>query len=307
MDKKTSFHIDIDSPKSLLEFWGIKTKLDEHLLDKFYKSSMERVLELFHNCGIKASFFVVGEELKKSSIARDFIKKAYIDGHEIANHTFSHPLGFTNFEKKEITNEIVECSKIIKEITGVVPVGFRSPGYDMNSLILDVLEELSFLYDSSAFYTILKPFIKCYHNIFRKGLVYNGFGGSSNKLPDHPYYPSSADWQESGPARGIVEVPLARSRFNLPFYNNFHLLSGNLYRKTAISSMRNDYFVYLFHLIEFVDLHDEGVPKELKVHPNINVDVKKKLMIMKDTITRISKNYRIVKTLDFLKDVKQEI
>lgn len=303
MIKQVSFHVDIDSPRRLLEFWDINSRFDEQLLDRFYEVSMERVLNLFNDCGVKATFFVVGDELKISSKAREYIKNAYLNGHEIANHTYSHPFGFSNLTKEEVTNEIVECSNVIRELLGISPRGFRSPGYDMNVLILDTLEELSFSYDSSAFYTILKTFIKFYHNVFSKKFVYTGFGGSLRNLPDHPYYPSLHDWQKKASVRKIIEIPLARTKHNLPFYNNFHLLSGNLYRKMAISSMKKDYFVYLFHLIEFTELSDACIPSELKIHPNLKLKIKTKLEIMKDTISRITNNYKIVRTDEFVNQI----
>lgn len=300
--RNVSFHIDMDSPQKILEFWGVKNiSYSKDDLNRFYEISMSRAISLFEEYGIHITFFAVGEELECSEKARDLVKKAYRKGHEIANHTFSHTLSPTKLGREKLRDEIEKCSDVIKGLTGKNPVGFRAPGYDINGSILDILEELSFTYDSSAFWTILNPLWKCYRKIFYKNSGHSGFGESGSRLPNMPYYPSRNNWQERGPYRGIIEVPLPRTKiFNMPFYNNFHLSMDKIYRRLDINMMKSPYFVYLFHLIEFVDSND-NIPKELYVHPNTKIGITDKLNIMRDTISRIVKKSRPVKTDEFVK------
>ncbi len=239
MDRKVSFHIDMDSPRKLLEFWGVKnTGYSDVDLDRFYEVSMNRALSLFNGYGIQATFFAVGDELERSSKAKEQIKKAHDNGHEIANHTFSHPFGVTKFDKAELIVEIKKCSDVIAGITGSRPAGFRAPGYDINGPILDILEELSFTYDSSAFWTILNPVWRCYQKLFCKGSSHGGFGESDFRLPRLPYCPARDNWQKKGLTRDIMEIPLPRTKIlNMPFYNNFHLSVNKIYRDMSINMM----------------------------------------------------------------------
>jgi len=299
--REVSFHIDMDSPRKLLEFWGVKDVVySNDQLERFYEVSMNRALSFFSEHGIKATFFVVGDELECSAIARDQVRMAYDSGHEIANHTFSHPFGIGKFDKLKLANEIKKCSDIIARVTGSRPVGFRAPGYDINGPMLDLLEELSFTYDSSAFWTVLNPVWKCYQKLFCKNFTHGGFGESGIRLPRVPYYPSRDDWQKKGVRRDILEIPLPRTKIlNMPFYNNFHLSINKIYRSLNIGMMKAPYFVYLFHLIEFVDKTDD-IPEEIQAHPNIKMKLADKLCIMKETIERIVKDRQSIRTDEYV-------
>jgi len=80
---------------------------------------------------IKATFFMVGGNVEKyPAIARKIID----DGHEIGNHSYTHPiLLFCASNKTRSELEITQ--EIIKNATGVLPTiarppcGVRSPGY----------------------------------------------------------------------------------------------------------------------------------------------------------------------------------
>ncbi len=300
-----SFNVDIDSPKTLLKYWGIsRTSYNAGDLDYFYEVSMERALALFRDCGIKVTFFCVGEELENNSKAGSLVKEAHCAGHEIANHSYSHPYEFRNLSEADLYAQIERCSDVIESLTGHRPVGFRAPGYDIDESVINLLERLSYEYDSSAFWSSLKPLFKRYHRLFREGDVYEGFGESSHRLPNSPYYPSRDKWQSRGPRRNLIEIPLARTRIlNLPFYSNFHLMLGDLPRRLSIGLMRQRYFVYTFHLVEFVDFNDR-IPKELMPHPNIRTSAIEKLDRIKDTIKRITKRYCALRMDEFARGHK---
>lgn len=59
------------------------------------------VLELLRQHNIKATFFCVGENVKKHP---DIFQMILNDGHTIGNHTYNHLAGLTNFSKKYIEN-----------------------------------------------------------------------------------------------------------------------------------------------------------------------------------------------------------
>src|SRR4029453_9221450 len=143
-----SFHVDMDSPRKLLDFWGLHhVQYRRTEIDRFYEKAMGRALSFFEEHGILATFFCVGEDIEASSTTAACVRDAARVGHEMANHTYSHPLGLTRLEEKERRKQIRRCSTVIEELTGRPPVGFRAPGYDINGIILDTLEEQSFKYD----------------------------------------------------------------------------------------------------------------------------------------------------------------
>ena len=308
-ERFVSFHVDIDSPKKLMNFWGVSDdSFTTEDLDDFYMKAMGRALELFGAHGIEATFFCVGDELEASRAARAMIKEASSRGHEIANHSFSHRFGLSDMEESEIRDEIEKCSDRIKDVTGVTPVGFRSPGYDINNKVISILEKTGFTYDASGFWSMLHLIGSLYHRyLCGNKNIDSGFGRGSFRMPAEAYFPSESDWQRSAPCRKIVEMPLTRTRLlQLPFYSNFHIMTPKLYRSLASSLIRRDHITYLIHLIEFVDLND-GIPKVLSVHPNVGLTVEKKMKIIGEMAKNLTRRYKAVRTDRFIEGFSAKV
>lgn len=91
------------------------------------------ILEILKNNNVKATFFVIGKNAEKNP---EILKKVYNDGHEIGNHTYSHPnLRFITNE--QFADEISRTQSIITEITGYTPTLFRPPGGYLSNSIVD--------------------------------------------------------------------------------------------------------------------------------------------------------------------------
>ena len=291
------FHVDVDSPLRLLQFYGydIKTYTNYHL-DNFYEIVTPRILSFFHDFDVKATFFMVGDDLKRSEKARIFVQEAYKEGHEIANHTFSHPFGLTQLSEEKIIEEIDKCTQQIVKITGEQPIGFRAPGYDISSQIINILESLNYKYDSSGFWSTLNPLIKLFHKISSKESVYSGFGECSSAIPSEPYIPLKENWLKRGKERAFIEYPLPRTRiFNLPYYSNYHLTIPDYIFDSFFKVIERPFLVYLFHIIEFAEMTDK-IPNVLKRHPNLQTPFKKKLSRLEFIVKSILNNYQCVLT-----------
>ena len=237
------FHVDIDSPKTLLKFYGFKRiPVHQNEIDFFYKKAFERALQTFNKCNIQATFFCVGNELKNSPVAQSMLREAFSAGHEIGNHSYSHPSNLYGLNEAEIENEITQCSDVISSITGQKPIGFRAPDLDINDKILNVLEKLNFKYDSSVGWSSINPLITAYHKFFCKAdNISTGFGDASFLCPSYPYYPLKGNLRKKG-QRKIVELPLTRTSWlQLPFYSNFHLVICKLFEENS----RNNFPLFL--------------------------------------------------------------
>ena len=77
-------------------------------------------------------------------------------------------------------------------------------------------------------------------------------------------------------------------------------------RDFAIRQMRQPCVVYLMHLIEFVDFSD-GIPVELKVHPNLKTPAVKKIQILRGIVRGLQKQYSALKTMDYIHDLRREV
>ncbi|MDM5248301.1 MULTISPECIES: polysaccharide deacetylase family protein [unclassified Lysinibacillus] len=102
--------------------WEVKT--DEKIIaltfdDGPHRKYTSQILDVLDKYNAKATFFIVGQNVDKNA---EVISRMYNDGHELANHTFSHPLR-TNVPN--LLKEIEQTNKIIYNITGFTPTLFR--------------------------------------------------------------------------------------------------------------------------------------------------------------------------------------
>ncbi|MGE7673271.1 polysaccharide deacetylase family protein [Lysinibacillus sp. NPDC094403] len=102
--------------------WEIKT--DEKIValtfdDGPHRKYTSQILDVLDKFNAKATFFIVGQNAEKNP---EVISRMYNEGHELANHTFSHPLR-TNVSN--LLNEINQTNDTIQSITGFKPTLFR--------------------------------------------------------------------------------------------------------------------------------------------------------------------------------------
>ncbi|MEE1043761.1 MAG: polysaccharide deacetylase family protein [Clostridia bacterium] len=95
------------------------------------------VLKALNDYECKATFFVVGDFVEKYSSRVDEMYKA---GHEIANHSDTHPHP-NSLSREEMIKEMDECDKKIKEITGQKQVLFRAPYGEYNNLLVQTCKD----------------------------------------------------------------------------------------------------------------------------------------------------------------------
>lgn len=96
-------------------------------------STTPEILNILKEKNVKATFFVVGERAKKFPA---LIEQEVKDGHEIGNHTYSHPW-LTTLKGNRITEEIEKTEDALFEIAPK-PSLFRPPGGKYNKRTLDL-------------------------------------------------------------------------------------------------------------------------------------------------------------------------
>jgi len=77
------------------------------------------ILDLFAEHGMQGTFFVLGESVEGRE---EILARTIAEGHEIGNHTFSHPHAL-DLDDGEMAHEIVRCHRTL----GDRPVVFRPP------------------------------------------------------------------------------------------------------------------------------------------------------------------------------------
>ncbi len=92
-----------------------------------------QVLEILDRFGIKATFFLIGREVRSCP---EIVRQINTRGHEIENHSDHHLFYLPWLPPDRIRREIVEAQDAIYRITGRYPAFFRSPlGWVSNDLV----------------------------------------------------------------------------------------------------------------------------------------------------------------------------
>lgn len=97
-----------------------------------------KLLDILKENDVKASFFMIGENMRGSNIA--LVKRAYDEGHLVLSHSFSHPR-MTDLNATGMSAQLDRTSRRIEEITGKYPLLFRPPYGAINPLVVDVTNE----------------------------------------------------------------------------------------------------------------------------------------------------------------------
>jgi peptidoglycan-N-acetylglucosamine deacetylase len=96
-----------------------------------------QVLEIFSKAKGKATFFMIGEQMRNHP---EVVKLVTDQGHEIGNHTFTHPK-LSQLSIHDCLNEIEETEKLIEKMAGRKPVIFRPPYFDYNQDTVSLLQK----------------------------------------------------------------------------------------------------------------------------------------------------------------------
>jgi polysaccharide deacetylase family sporulation protein PdaB len=100
------------------------------------KYTME-ILDILSEYDIPATFFFVGENV---SYYQDTARAVVERGHEIGNHTYSHPC-VKKQSQAAFREELMRCENIIQRVVGVRPKLFRPPQGSWNTRVYEIARE----------------------------------------------------------------------------------------------------------------------------------------------------------------------
>lgn len=94
------------------------------------------IMDLLKKYKGKGTFFVVGANAEKNA---DVVYRMYEEGHEIANHTYTHSF---NASVSKVLKEIKQTNEVLYSITGSAPTLFRPvEGQYTDALIKEVAKD----------------------------------------------------------------------------------------------------------------------------------------------------------------------
>ena len=100
---------------------------------------MYELIGTLRNLEVPATFFVVGKFAERYG----FITRDIADaGHEIANHSYTHPRLYALWEEK-IMKEAERCNEVVERLGIPVPRFLRPPGGSFNMKIVRVMRKMN--------------------------------------------------------------------------------------------------------------------------------------------------------------------
>ncbi|MEO3787397.1 polysaccharide deacetylase family protein [Actinocorallia sp. B10E7] len=93
------------------------------------------VLDVLAEFEIPATFNMIGEQVPENT---QVVQRIVAAGHQIANHTMTHPLNLPNLSAQEIEREITETHDRIAQACSVAPRFFRAPGGAWSQQVVDI-------------------------------------------------------------------------------------------------------------------------------------------------------------------------
>jgi polysaccharide deacetylase family protein (PEP-CTERM system associated) len=149
-DVVNAMTIDVEDYFHVSVFDGVVPRAQWEHLETRVCANTERLLALFEEHRVQATFFVLGWVAERLP---HLVPRIAAGGHEIASHGYAHRLVYDQTPKT--FRDDVRRSKHLLEDQGGAPVrGYRAPSYSVTprSLwALDVLIEEGYSYDSSIF------------------------------------------------------------------------------------------------------------------------------------------------------------
>lgn len=94
---------------------------------------------------LRATFFTLGWVAERHP---DLVREIQQRGHEVASHGYGHLLT-SQQDRTQMVADIAASKHLLEDVLGTEIAGYRAPSFSVSAVLLDVLRELRFRYDSS--------------------------------------------------------------------------------------------------------------------------------------------------------------
>lgn len=305
----SSVSIDLDALRFYYGIHGLgetPTELAQVVLER----AVPRFMEILARRKLRATFFVIGEDLR-TEVGQRTVAALHAAGHEIANHSFTHPYELARLPEARIDEEIGLCEQAIRAITGRMPAGFRAPGYDTSARVLRVLERRGYRYDSSVFgswsYYLAKTSVLAALSLVGRRSQAVLIDPRALLAPTQPYRPGASPFRRGQST--VVELPIAVSRaLRLPLIGTWLLAAPERVRRQLYAEMmRLPFFNFELHGIDLLDAVDDRLPDALVARqPDLRVPLVEKQRAFEDILDRLAATRRFITCDEAATDVQRE-
>ncbi len=186
---KNAMTVDVEDYFQVSAFAPYIPRADWERLQCRAPANVERILALFDEAGVKATFFTLGWIAERHP---QLVRAIVAAGHELASHGYGHERA-SDLSPTAFSDDVRRAKGLLEDIGGVPVQGYRAPSFSIgadNLWAFDVLAEAGYRYSSSVY-----------------PIQHDHYG-----MPDAPR------WAHAVRA-GLIEVPVTTNRFgsrNLP-------------------------------------------------------------------------------------------
>jgi polysaccharide deacetylase family protein (PEP-CTERM system associated) len=146
---KNALSVDVEDWFQVGAFEKVIDRDAWETLPRRVELNTDRVLALFNDAGVKATFFTLGWVAARHPA---LIRRIAAAGHEIASHGWDHQRVFT-MDEKAFRADLDRAHKAIADASGHSPAGYRAPSFSIDARTPwahPVLAERGYAYSSSV-------------------------------------------------------------------------------------------------------------------------------------------------------------
>jgi polysaccharide deacetylase family protein (PEP-CTERM system associated) len=120
--------VDVEDWFQVGAFENVIDKGGWGLLDDRVVRNCDRILEMFANAGVKATFFTLGWVARRHPA---LIRRIAAEGHELASHGYDHARVFT-LDREAFSRDLELSRKAIEDAAGHKVCGYRAPSFSID-------------------------------------------------------------------------------------------------------------------------------------------------------------------------------
>jgi hypothetical protein len=280
----STIQVDIDGLWVIEKLFGHTVPIDP---DPIFTLGLDRLLALFWEFGIKATFFVIARDLE-SPAKLAVLKKIVSMGHEIASHGFGHKY-LSQLNEEEVRDEIILSKIAIEKALGVKVSGFKAPGFVACKNMTRILEESGYSYDSSVFGTSCALLMEMVSRLSYPTAC-------MMSAPSAPYTPQPDNIFKCGDS-GIMEIPVTVAPYlRTPVHFSYMILGGRSYSsmiRGLLGASSQEIINYLFHPLDLVNSSEINIDKKIC---GLNLDVESKIKMARDMLKFLCRKRDVLTT-----------
>jgi hypothetical protein len=281
-----------------IHYYSKTLGLDYPDLDQDFSRIVDRFLDLFAESGVAATFFIVGHDIRLNKLTPTVLRRMTAAGHELANHTMTHPFNLSRLPRERKQEEVLATGKLIEDATGQRVVGFRAPCLDVDEELVDVLEANGYTYESSVLPFYLKQLQEFAYGLITRGQFRSTGAWQNSFASGDPYVPAAGRLHRRG-SRSITEVPIATVPFvRFPFYSTIHFAFGRRVFDASYALVRRSRrcFTYELHSIDLAGRDEDGLSRRypgIERHPCLRQSLQENKDFLQYAIGRFRQDYAL--------------